>query len=36
MKLAIDISEDQAARLSSEAEKLGVSPDELGRISHHQ
>lgn len=29
MKVAIDISKDQAARLSSEAEKLGVSPEAL-------
>ena len=29
MKLAIDISDEQAARLNSEAEKLGISPESL-------
>ncbi len=29
MKVAIDISEDQAARLTSEARELGISPEAL-------
>ena len=29
MKLTIDISENQAAKLTSEAEKLGIGPEAL-------
>lgn len=33
MKVAFDISEDQAARLGSEAEKLGISPEALAKAA---
>ncbi|MEM8995953.1 MAG: DNA-binding protein [Acidobacteriota bacterium] len=33
MKVAIDISKDQAAQLNSEAEKLGVSPEALAKAA---